>query len=131
MHKRVMAALLALGAVIAVPAQSQAPQVSLCKGQPVTIRYSEIKPGQYELFKRAVAEHNAWYAANKNATRTQIIRLTKRSGTNVSFDDGAAMTMTVYDKKPQPTQDAAYEAFVKDYRDSSVLKDEHRGCMGG
>jgi len=134
MRKVAIAGLLALGLVAGqapVQAQNGALGGVQCAGKPVTIRYSEIKPGQLETFKKAVAAHNAWYAAGKNATRTTLIRVIKRSGDKAAYDDGAAMTMTVYDTKPQPARDAAYAAFVKLYNDSSNVKEEHRGCMGG
>ncbi|OQW48308.1 MAG: hypothetical protein A4S16_01215 [Proteobacteria bacterium SG_bin6] len=134
MRKFVAAGLLALGvAGIQAPlgAQSGVAGDLQCTGKRVAIRYSEIKPGQIETFKKAVAAHNAWYAAGKNGTRTTLIRVIKRSGDKTVYDDGAAMTMTVYDTKPQPPRDAAYAAFVKLYTDSSDVKEEHRGCMGG
>lgn len=134
MRKIVAAGLLALGVVgmqAPLGAQSGAAGDLQCTGKRVTIRYSEIRPGQLETFKKAVAAHNAWYAAGKNATRTTLIRVVKRNGDKFAYDDGAAMTMTVYDTKPQPTRDAAYAAFVKLYNDSSDVKEEHRGCMGG
>lgn len=134
MRKVVMAGLLAMGALVgasAAGAQSGPIGGVQCAGKPVTVRYSEIKPGQLETFKKAVAAHNAWYAAGKNATRVTLIRVVKRSDGKVAYDDGAAMTMTVYDTKPQPPHDDAYNAFVKLYNDSSSVKEEHRGCMGG
>ncbi|MBX9814564.1 MAG: hypothetical protein K2X76_07670 [Sphingomonas sp.] len=131
MRKSIGAGALALAMLLSPTAASaQAGAVLQCAGKRVTIRYSEIKPGQLETFKMAIAAHNAWYAAGKNATRTTLIRLVKGSGNNLAYDSDAAMTMTVYDSKPQPARDAGYAAFVKLYTDSSTLKDEHRGCMG-
>ena len=102
-----------------------------CTGKPVTIRMSVIKPGQLALFKRAVADHQAWYAKNGNGTKVALMRVTKRgAGGALSYDDGVAMTVVTYDPKPQPKHDAGYAAFVKEYQDSSTVKDEHRGCLG-
>ncbi|MBY0282908.1 MAG: hypothetical protein K2W81_02955 [Sphingomonas sp.] len=133
MIKQISAVLLALAATGAV-AQS-APGGPLgtlqCTGKPVTIRLSIIKPGQLALFKKAVADHQAWYAKNGNGTKVTLVRVTKRgAGGALSYDDSAAMTVVTYDAKPQPARDAGYAAFVKEYQDSSTVKDEHRGCLG-
>lgn len=102
-----------------------------CTGKSVTIRMSIIKPGQLALFKKAVADHQAWYAKNNNGTKVAYVRLTQRgAGGTLSYDDSAAMTVVTYDSKPQPKHDDSYAAFVKEYQDSSTVKDEHRGCMG-
>ena len=130
MIKQISAVLLALAATGAV-AQTGPLGTLQCTGKPVTIRLSIIKPGQLALFKKAVADHQAWYAKNGNGTKVALVRVTKRgAGGALSYDDSAAMTVVTYDTKPQPARDAGYAAFVKAYQDSSTVKDEHRGCLG-
>ena len=130
MIKQISAILLALAATGAV-AQTGPLGTLQCTGKPVTIRMSIIKPGQLALFKKAVADHQAWYAKNNNGTKVTLVRVTKRgAGGALSYDDSAAMTVVTYDTKPQPVRDAGYAAFVKAYQDSSTVKDEHRGCLG-
>lgn len=130
MIKQISAILLALAATGAV-AQTGPLGTLQCTGKPVTIRMSIIKPGQLALFKKAVADHQAWYAKNGNGTKVALVRVTKRgAGGALSYDDSAAMTVVTYDAKPQPARDAGYAAFVKEYQDSSSVKDEHRGCLG-
>lgn len=130
MIKQISAVLLALAATGAV-AQTGPLGTLQCTGKPVTIRMSIIKPGQLALFKKAVADHQAWYAKNGNGTKVALVRVTKRgAGGALSYDDSAAMTVVTYDTKPQPARDAGYAAFVKAYQDSSTVKDEHRGCLG-
>ncbi len=130
MIKQISAILLALAATGAV-AQTGPLGTLQCTGKPVTIRMSIIKPGQLALFKKAVVDHQAWYAKNGNGTKVALVRVTKRgAGGALSYDDSAAMTVVTYDTKPQPARDAAYAAFVKAYQDSSTVKDEHRGCLG-
>lgn len=125
------AGVMALGSALAVAQGQDAPAEGLsCAGKVVTFRYSEIKPGKLDAFKKAVAAHGAWYAANKNGTKVNLVRMMKREGGKLAYDDSAAMTMVVYDPRPQPSRDAAYTAFVKAYRDSSTVKEEHRGCLG-
>ena len=120
--------------LLATAATAQAPTGPLgglsCSGKAVTIRYGTIKPGKAALFKKAVADHQAWYRAHGNGTTVETVRVTTRSGTKLIFDDGAALTIVTYDPKPQPAHDAAYDAFVGEYRDSQDLKEEHRGCLG-
>lgn len=132
MIKQISAVLLAFAATGALAqSASGGPLGALqCTGKPVTIRMSIIKPGQLALFKKAVADHQAWYAKNGNGTKVAMVRLTKRAGGALSYDDGTAMTVVTYDAKPQPARDAGYAAFVKAYQDSSTVKDEHRGCLG-
>lgn len=129
MIKRISAILLGLAATSAV-AQTGPIGTLQCTGKPVTIRMSTIKPGQLALFKKAVADHQAWYAKNGNGTKVALLRLTKRAGSTTVYDDSEAMTVVTYDTKPQPARDAGYAAFVKAYQDSSTVKDEHRGCLG-
>lgn len=128
----VLLALAAAGAAGAAGAQTGPLGTLACAGKPVTIRTSIIKPGQFGAFRSAVAAHQAWYAGHKNATTVTLVRVTKRgAGGALSYDDSVAMTVVTYDTKPQPPRDAGYAAFVKAYQQSSTVKDEHRGCLGG
>lgn len=130
MIKALTAILLSLAATGAV-AQTGPIGTLQCTGKPVTIRTSIIKPGQYAAFRKAVAAHQAWYASRRSATTVAMVRLAKRgAGGALSYDDSEAMTIVTYDTRSQPARDPAYDAFVKAYRDSSSLKDEHRGCQG-
>ncbi len=124
MLKQMIAGMLMLAATGA-GAQTNAIGGLQCKGRLVTIRLSTIKSGQLELFKKAIADHQAWYASHKNGTKVAYIRLAERG----SYDDSTAMSVVTYDPAPQPAHDAGYAAFVKEYQDSSSVKDEHRGCM--
>lgn len=130
MIKQAMAALLALMATSGAVAQNNALGGLQCSGKPVTVRVSAIKPGQLATFKKAVADHQAWYASHQNGTRVALVRLSMRGGAGARYDDDTAMTIVTYDNKPQPAHDAGYDAFVKGYQASSTVKEEHRGCMG-
>ena len=128
MVKQIVAALLIAVASGAV-AQTGPIGDLQCSGKPVTIRLSAIKPGQLATFKKAVADHQAWYAAHKNGTKVAYLRVTKRTAGKLAYDDDSAMTVVTYDNTPQPAHDAGYAAFVKEYQASSTVKDEHRGCL--
>lgn len=134
MMRSIGALLLALAATGA-GAQNQGQNGPLgglsCAGRIVTIRLSAIKPGQLALFKKAVADHQAWYAKNGSGTKVNLMRITQRgAGGTLAFDDSAAITIVSYDTKTQPKRDEGYAAFVKEYQASSTVKDEHRGCLG-
>lgn len=121
---------LAIAGAAQVPVAAQQSSDLQCTGKRVTIRLSAIKPGKLDLFKKAVADHKAWYAAHHSGTTTSMVRLIKSAGPGkTAWDDAQVMTVTTYDTTSQPAQDAAYAAFVKEYRDSSDLKEEQRGCM--
>lgn len=100
-----------------------------CAGKMVTVRYGVIKPGQMALYRKAVADHQAWYASHGNKTTVAFIQVATAKSGKPTYDDGAAMSIVTYDPAPQPAHDAAYDAFVKEYRDSSTVSEEHRGCM--
>ena len=120
-----------LGSVAMTGAASAQQQGGVqCTGKSTTIRMSLIKAGKLDLFKKAVADHQAWYKAKGSGTTVSFVRQIKGGQGAASWDDSMAMTIVVYDtSKPRAEQDDAYKAFVKEYADSSTLKDEHRGCM--
>ncbi|MFX4853963.1 hypothetical protein ABTC27_19495, partial [Acinetobacter baumannii] len=66
------AAIMAAGLSGAVAAQAPAAS-AVCSGKAVTIRLSAIKPGQLAAFRKAVADHQAWYAAHHNATKVEFV----------------------------------------------------------
>lgn len=103
-----------------------------CPGgtNPATIRHSKIKPGQWATFAKAVAAHNAWYAAHDDPTRTTLVRVLTRGANGPVVTDAEAVTITRYGAtKPQATRDAAYSAFTDLYRQSSDMADESRVCL--
>lgn len=132
MNRLIIAGMLALATIGSAAAQDTSPAEGLsCAGKVVTFRYNIVKPGQLDAFKKAVADHGAWYAARKSGTKVAYVRMMKRERGKLVYDDSAVMTMVTYDARPQPARDAAYAAFVKAYRNSSTVKEEHRGCLPG
>jgi hypothetical protein len=124
----------ALGAVAlaggAEAQQQPSPGALACGGKTVTIRYGKVKPGQLALFRKAVADHQAWYTAHGSKTSVKLVRVARGGAGGGAYDDTVAMTIVTYDSAPQPAHDAAYNAFVKEYRDSQTVSEEHRGCLG-
>ena len=134
MLKRISACAAIMALSVGVHAQSQrqaAPGAACPAGtRYATIRHTSVKSGQWAAFAKAVADHTAWYAAHKDGTRTALGRiLAPAAKGGVSATE--AVTITYYSGKPQPDHDAAYAAFIAEYRASSTVKDEMRACLPG
>jgi len=90
------------------------------------MRHDIVKPGKWTGFEKAVADHSAWYASHKNGTKTVIARTLAPKG---GLSSTEAVTITRYAPGAQPNHDAAYDAFIAEYRASSTVKDEVRLCL--
>ncbi len=121
----------ALSAASAVHTQSPADTAPTCPAgtQYTTIRHSQILPGQSATFEKAVADHQAWYAAHDNGTTTAIMRILPPHGSAAALSDSDTVTITRYADKAPPPHDAGWEAFTAEYKASSTIKDEMRVCM--
>jgi hypothetical protein len=134
---KTLAAAIMLAAAGAAAAQAPAPgkgasPVRLCPAgmHATTIRHDLVKPGKWAEFEQAVAAHNAWYAAHGDReTKTELLRAVARKSGGSGFSTSEAATITHYSAKPAPAHDAAWNAFIAQYRDSSKIKDELRVCM--
>lgn len=121
----------ALSAASAVQAQMPAAPAPVCPAgtQYTTIRHSTVTPGQWAAFEKAVADHQAWYAAHGNGTTTAIVRMLAPRGGTAPLSQSEAVTITRYAETPQPAHDASWDAFIAEYKASSTIKDEMRVCM--
>jgi hypothetical protein len=106
-----------------------------CKGGAYqVIRLDEIKDGKWDLFVKAVKDHAAWYAANGRPDKIELGRLLEKNAVTgaLSYSQKQALTIhSVMEKpeEPKPT-DAAWAAFVQEYRDSSEIKKTVVACVG-
>jgi hypothetical protein len=126
-----LAVLTALCAPAAI-AQTPASPASTCKGVPVIVRVSEITPGgSAEKFRAAVAAHLDWYRSHGFKKNQIVIG-------EISEQDPATKKWSVTDKKfityhinppGGTTPDAAWNAYVKLYSDTSKILEEYRSCM--
>jgi hypothetical protein len=96
---------------------------------------SESKAGKMDAIMDAVAAHKAWYRANgikdNELVVSRVIVRDKDSGAQ-SYSDKEVLTYHVNPPGPArtPTRgDTAWNAYVKQYRDSSDLKSEYMTCM--
>jgi hypothetical protein len=115
----------------AVVAQAPMRPGSICEAGThyAAIRHSIVKAGQWAVFERAVADHNAWYASHGNKSVSKLARVITAGSARPGFSTTEAVTITVYADTPQPAHDTAYAAFTAKYRASSTMKDEARICM--
>jgi len=117
-----------------VPALPQSP-ADLCTGDVTVVRVSTIKPGAMQTFMAAVAAHKAWYRAN-GVTDNEIVTapvLVRDQATKLwKLSDIEVMSFHIRPPANSRTPnrgDAAWNAYVKQYRDSSDLKSEYMTCM--
>lgn len=124
---------LALLLTLASPAMfAQAPA---CDGNIVIVRVSEIKPGSMNGFMAAVAAHKAWYRAN-GVTDNEILvsRVIVRDPHTGARSYSEKEVLTYHINPPGQARtpnrgDAAWDAYVKQYRETSELKNEYMTCL--
>ena len=115
----------------AIPAFSQTP----CDGNPTVVRVSTIKPGAMEKFMAAVAAHKTWYRDN-GVTENEIFtaRVLVRDEATKSWKNSETEVISFHVRPPSSARtpkrgDAAWNAYVQMYRDSSEIKAEYMTCM--
>lgn len=115
----------------AVLAQNAAPA---CDGRMATVRISEITPtGSVDGFLKAVAAHKEWYASHglkDEIFATRIVVRDEKTRAQM-YSDKQFMTFHIMPAGPQerPKQDAAWDAYVKLYRENSEIKSTYNVCM--
>jgi len=127
------ALLLAALAVLQIPAALAQNPLPKCDGDYAIVRVSSIKPGAMQGFMAAVAAHKAWYRSHgykdNVIVASRIAVRDEKTGT-WSYTDNEVVT---YHVRPpgvkQADHDAAWDAYVKQYRDSSDIKNEYTTCM--
>ena len=135
---RLATVLLALTVITTPFALAQAPAAPSplppCDGNLNIVRTSEIKPGMMARFAEAVAGQQAWYKAAGTPDQIMLLKVLVRDETTKawSYSDTQALTFHIEpDKraKPLPPHDAAWDAFVALYKESSTIKSESFTCM--
>jgi hypothetical protein len=105
-----------------------------CGGDLAIVRVSTIKPGAMEGFMAAVAAHKAWYRSHgfkdNVIVASRVILRDDKTGA-MKYSDAEVVTYHV--RPPAAAQtvphDAAWDAYVKQYRDTSDIKNEYMTCM--
>ena len=131
---RVALALAALAVLQVSPALAQnAPPA--CNGDIAIVRVSTIKPGAMPGFMAAVAAHKAWYRSHGYnddvIVASRVIQVDEKTGA-MKYSDTEVVTYHVRPpggKETAPKQDTAWDAYVKQYRDTSDIKSSYLTCM--
>lgn len=108
-----------------------------CFGDMATVRISHIKPGgTVQGFLKAVEAHKAWYRANgitdNDIVAARVLVRDEKTGLPARYSDVEIMSFHLRPPAASRTlnkNDAAWEAFVKQYRDNSDLKSEYWTCI--
>jgi nicotinic acid phosphoribosyltransferase len=118
----------------ALRAQTPAGQPA-CDGVLVAIRISDIRPdSSVERFMAAIEAQKAWYASHGyKDDRIFVSQILVRTMDTKNFTASGKQVMTYhyYSQASQksPVHDAAWDAFVKMFADSSVIKESILNCV--
>lgn len=124
---------LALMAALCTPvafAQSAPATTSLpaCDGTTANIRVSDIKPEKMDLFVAAVAAQKAWYASHNLPDKIYLVKIIDRDA--AAFSVTQAITYHFYgSSNANIKHDAAWDAFVKMFSESSTIKAGYLSCV--
>jgi len=116
------------------PASSASTAPPACDGSYNVVRVSEIKPGMMSTFMKAVAGHQAWYAAAGAPDKIVAMRVIDRDpATKVqSYSETQMVTSHVEPVKrdhPLPPEGDSYKAFADLYKQSSTITAQYHTCM--
>ena len=116
-------------------AAQQAPAASSplpCSGSVNIVRVSEIKTGMMPKFLQAVAAQAAWYKNAGMPDQIGVMRIMAQDATTKkwSLSESQAMTTHIIPSGGKaPVQNAAWDAFVAMFSDSSTIKNSYMACM--
>ena len=100
-----------------------AQQMPPCAGHYEVVRTDTVKPGKMELFKKAIADHQAWYVAHKMPDRIMLGQvLLPKGAAGGPFSDSSVMTIhtdAAGPSAPPHANDKAWDAYVAEYNASS------------
>jgi len=129
------ALLMAALAVLQIPQIFAQDAMPACNGDIAVVRVSTIKPGAMNGFMAAVDAHKAWYRSHgykdNVIVASRVILRDEKTG-SMKYSDTEVVTYHVRPPGPKETQakrDAAWDAYVKQYRDTSDIKNEYMTCM--
>jgi hypothetical protein len=137
-HDRLMPAVAVLSASLLLSlapmaaAAQQAPTESACTGTINVIHVNEIKPGMLDEFLIAVAKQQAWYKNAGTPDQIQVMSVMTRDPATRAFYISNQEAITAHIEpaiRKEPVHDAAYDAFVAMYNESSTVKSTYVTCV--
>jgi len=105
---------------------------STCTGNVNIVRVSDIKPGMMDKFLDAVAAQQAWYKNAGTPDEISVMRLMDQNSDTKAWtlSDTQAITTHIMPARSQSlTHDAAWDAFVAMFKDSSTIKTQFLTCI--
>jgi hypothetical protein len=118
------------------PAAAQAPAAQSplpCTGNVNIVRLSDVKPGMMDKFLQAVAAQKAWYANAGLPDRIGVLRILEQDPATKAWSTSQTQAITTHIIPPgsntRPQHDAAWDAFVALFSDSSTIKTQYFTCM--
>lgn len=115
-------------------AAQQAPSAIPCAGNVNIVRISDVKPGMMDLFLKAVAAQQAWYKNAGTPDQIGVQRILVQDPTSKAWSTSDTQAITTHvmpatrSTGPRPDQ-AAWDAFVKMFSDSSTIKTSYMTCV--
>jgi hypothetical protein len=130
----IITTILVAGVVVASTTCVSAQTLPDCGGKYEIIRVNSLKPGKLDAFRKAVHDHQAWYAAHGYKDRVLLGRVFSQEGGVPMFSDAIALTIhtdTLDPTGPAPhaADDAAWNAYVEEYRDASTVVNTITACV--
>jgi hypothetical protein len=115
------------------PASAQSGPGSIpCAGTLNIIRVSEVKPGMMDKFRAAVAAQAAWYKKAGTSDQIQVMSILSRDAATKAWSTStteAMTTHTIQSSRPDPANDAGFDAFVAMFSASSTIKTTYMTCL--
>ena len=104
-----------------------------CNGVISVVRVSEIPAtGSMDKFMAAVAAHQAWYASHGYSDVVVAAPIMERDPQTHVESYSKKQVLTLHYEKPgtaSPTHDAAWDAYVKMYSETSTIKETTVACV--
>jgi hypothetical protein len=123
---------LAALAALQIPGVFAQNTLPACDGDIAVVRVSTIKPGGMDGFMAAVAAHKAWYRnhgfTDNVIVASRVILRDEKTGA-MKYSDTEVVTYHLRPPKREGKTDAAWDAYVKQYRDTSDIKNQYLTCM--
>ena len=119
----------------AVAQQAPAVRTPLpCTGAVNIVRVSDIKPGKVDEFLKAAAAQQAWYKKAGLSDTIGVLRILDQDPTTKVYTTSQTQAITTHTIPPgggaaAAPHDAAWDAFVALFSDSSTIKTQYMTCV--
>lgn len=119
-----------------MPAVAQQPagssMSSTCSGNINIVRVSEINPGKMDKFLSAVAAQQAWYKNAGTPDEISVMRVMDQNPDTKAWSLSETQAITTHIEPSHAKSlphDAAWDAFVALFKDSSTIKTQYLTCV--